>query len=111
MTLQGHWLVLSRVVWVTIAVLTMGVSLSSIPSEFERLQSPCTDMVSCSWFLRLTAENARELGEMGLSVTFFAAYFVALEVAFTVVPPAIGTTIFWRRSEDRMAFQIGRAHV
>jgi hypothetical protein len=107
--LQGHWLVLSRVVWVTIAVLTMGVSLSSIPSEFERLQSPCTDTVSCSWFLRLTAENARELGETGLSVTFFAAYFVALEVAFTVVPLAIGTTIFWRRSEDRMAFLLSLA--
>jgi hypothetical protein len=40
---------------------------------------------------------------MGLSVDFFAAYFVAIEVSFVAVSTAIGTAIFWRKSEDRMA--------
>ena len=104
--MQGRWLLLARVVWVTVAVLTMSVFVLSIPSEYARLRSPCTDTVSCSWLIRLTAENARELSNLDLSVDFFAAYFISLEAAFTVVPIAVGAIIFWRRPDDRMAFLV-----
>jgi hypothetical protein len=104
--MQGRWLLLARVVWVTVALLTVSVFVLSIPSEFARLRSPCTDTVSCSWLIRLTAENARELSNLGLSVDFFAAYFISLEAAFTVVPIAVGAIIFWRRPDDRMAFLV-----
>ena len=104
--MQGHWLLLARVVWVTVALLTVSVFVLSIPSEFARLRSPCTDTVSCSWLIRITAENARELSNLGLSVDFFAAYFISLEAAFTVVPIAVGAIIFWRRPDDRMAFLV-----
>jgi hypothetical protein len=104
-TLHGRWLLLARVVWVAAALLTVGVFAYIIPSEFARLQSPCTSTVSCNWILRLTAENARELEKLGFSADFFAAYFVSLEALFSVVVPiVIGTIIFWRRSDDRMAF-------
>jgi hypothetical protein len=104
--MQGRWLLIARVVWVTVALLTVGVFVLSIPSEYTRLRSPCTDTVSCSWLIRLTAENARELRDLGLSVDFFAAYFVSLEAAFTVVPIVVGAIIFWRRPDDRMAFLV-----
>ena len=55
---------------------------------------------------QLTVENARELRSLGLSVDFFAAYFISLEAAFTVVPIAVGAIIFWRRPDDRMAFLV-----
>jgi len=103
---QSRWLLLARVVWVTMALLTVGVFVLSIPSEFARLRSPCTDTVSCSWLIRLTAENARELRNLGLSVDFFASYFISLEAAFTMVPIAVGAIIFWRRPDDRMAFLV-----
>jgi hypothetical protein len=104
--MQGRWLLLARVLWVSVALLTVGVFVLSIPSEFARLRSPCTDTVSCSWLIRLTAENARELRSLGLSVDHFAAYFISLETAFTVVPIAVGAIIFWRRPDDRMAFLV-----
>ena len=104
--MQGRSLLLARVVWVTVALLTVSVFVLSIPSEFARLRSPCTDTVSCSWLIRLTAESARELSNLGLSVDFFAAYFISLEAAFTVVPIAVGAIIFWRRPDDRMAFLV-----
>jgi hypothetical protein len=105
--LRGRWLLLARLVWVAVALLTVGVFVFSIPSEFARLHTPCTNTVSCSWLVRLTAENVRELREVGLSVNFFAAYFVSIEAAFTLVAPiAIGAIIFWRRSDDRMAFLV-----
>jgi hypothetical protein len=105
-SLRERWLTLARFVWVAVALLTVGVFVSSIPSEFARLQSPCTDTVSCSWLLRLTPENARELRELGVSVNFFAAYLVSLEAAFTVAPIAVGAIIFWRRPDDRMTFLV-----
>jgi hypothetical protein len=106
-TLHGRWLLVARAVWVAVALLTWGVFVFVIPSEFARLHSPCTSKVSCNWLLRLTAEDARELGQLGFSVTFFAVYFVSLEALFTVVAPiAVGAIIFWRRSDNRMAFLV-----
>jgi hypothetical protein len=94
------------VAWVAVAALTAGVFISGIPGEFARLRTPCTDAISCVWFPRLTTENARELGELGLSVSFFATYFVVVEAAFMAVSFAIGAIIFWRRSDDRMALLV-----
>jgi hypothetical protein len=103
-SLRGGWLLLARMVWLAVALLSVGVLVHSIPSEFVRLRTACTDTVSCNWLVRLSAENAQQLRELGLSVNFFAAYFVTLEAAFTVVAPmVIGAVVFWRRSEDRMA--------
>ena len=104
--MQGRWLLFARLVWVVMALLTLGVFVFSIPSEFARLQSPCTDTVSCSWLVRLTPPNVQELRQLGLSVEFFAAYFISIEAAITLIPMAIGAIIFWRRPDDRMAFLV-----
>ena len=101
--LRGRWLLLARAAWVVVAVLYLGVFISGIPSEFARLHTPCTDTISCSFIPHLTAHKAHKLQELGLSVEFFAAYFVALEVIFTAVSASIGAAIFWRASRDRMA--------
>ena len=105
-SMQGRWLLLARAAWVTVALLTVAVFVLSIPSEFARLRSPCTDTVSCGWLIRLTPSHVRELAELGFSVDFFAAYLVTLEAAFTVVPIVVGAIIFWRRPDDRMAFLV-----
>jgi hypothetical protein len=105
-TLRGRWLLLARVAWVVVALLYVGVFISGIPSEFARLQTPCTDAVSCSLIPHLTVQKVQELKELGLSAEFFAVYFVAIEVAFTAVSAAIGALIFWRRPEDRMALLV-----
>ena len=105
-TLHGRWLVLARVAWVAVAVLTVGVFISVIPSEFARLRTPCTGALSCVWVPHLSVENARELEELGFSHNFFAVYFVAIEIAFMVVSFAVGATIFWRKSDDRMALLV-----
>jgi hypothetical protein len=101
--LHGRWLLLARAAWVSVAILTVGVFVSGLPSEFVRLRSPCADPVSCVWVPRLTVQSARELGELGLSVDFFASYWVAIEISFVLISSAIGAAIFWRKSDDRMA--------
>ena len=104
--LRGRRLFLARLAWVTVALLTVGVFISVIPSEFARLQTPCTGALSCVWVPRLSAENAQELRELELSHNFFAVYFVAIEIVFMVVSFAVGATIFWRKSDDRMALLV-----
>jgi hypothetical protein len=96
----------SRVLWVAVAALTVGVFVSGLPSEFARLQVPCDSATSCAWLPRLTGETAQQLGEVGLSAGFFAAYFIAIEVVFTAMSFALGSLIFWRRPEDRMALVV-----
>jgi hypothetical protein len=54
----------------------------------------------------LTAQKAQELKELNLSLNLFAAYFVAVEIVFAAVSVAVGALIFWRRSNDRMAFLV-----
>jgi hypothetical protein len=95
-----------RAAWVAVAMLTVGVFVAGMPGEFARLRTLCDDPTSCAWLPRLTAENARRLGELGLSTDLFAVYFVALEVAFTTLSFTIGAVILWRRPEDRMALLV-----
>ncbi len=105
-SLRGRWLNLGRVAWVAVAILTTVVFVFGLPSEFARLRVPCADVLSCAWVPRLSAHDARELGELGLSSDYFAAYFVAVEVAFMAMSCGIGATIFWRRSDERMALLV-----
>jgi hypothetical protein len=95
-----------RIVWAGVALLTAGVFVSGMPGEFARLQTPCNGEVACAWLPRLTAENARQLGELGLSIDFFAAYFIVIEVAITVMSFSLGAIILWRRPGDRVAFVV-----
>jgi hypothetical protein len=103
-SLSGRWLLVARVVWVVVALLYIGVFISGIPSEFARLHIPCAKAVSCTLVPHFTAQKAHQLKELGLSVDLFATYFVAVEIVFIVVAAAIGAAIFWRRSDDRLAF-------
>jgi hypothetical protein len=105
-TLRGRWLHIARVVWVVVALLYVGVFVFGIPSELARLNAPCTGPVSCNLVPHLTAPKAQALKELNLSVNLFAAYFVAVEIVFAAVWAAVGALIFWRRSNDRMAFLV-----
>src|ERR671912_688534 len=105
-TLRERWLHIARVVWVVVALLYVGVFVFGIPSELARLNTPCTGPVSCNLTPHLTAQKAQELKELNLSVNLFAAYFVAVEIVFAAVSVAVGALIFWRRSNDRMAFLV-----
>src|SRR5918993_1605520 len=105
-TLRGRWLHIARVVWVVVALLYVGVFVFGIPSELARLNTPCTGPVSCNLIPHLTAQKVQALKELNLSVNLFAAYFVAVEIVFAAVWAAVGALIFWRRSNDRMAFLV-----
>ena len=102
--LSGRWLVLARVVWVGIAVLSLGLVIASIPSYFAFLRVLCTGaLATCRNNGQITPDDLRAFQAFGLSLDFFATYQVAIVIVFAVVYASIATVIFWRGSNDRMA--------
>jgi signal transduction histidine kinase len=102
--LRGGFLLLTRVVWVGIALLSLGLYVASIPTSLASLYVLCTDAPAvCNTTGHLTPDYLRALQGLGLSLDVFAAYQIALLIVFVVVYTAIGALLFWRKSDDRMA--------
>src|SRR6266705_774581 len=102
--LQGRWLLLARVGWVTLVVLTLTIFFASLPVYIAQLQTPCAG-AACA-FEQLTLEQAEMLKGFGLSASDYAAYTVALTLALVVICLVVSTLIVWRRSDDRMALLV-----
>lgn len=100
--LHGRWLVLARVVWGMVALLILMILLVGVPLEFQSLQRICTG-AGCGG-PQFTAHQARELKALGLSLTFYAAYLLVFELVFFVVWFAVAALIFWRKSDERLAW-------
>jgi hypothetical protein len=102
--LQGRWLLLARVVWVILVILTLGTFFASLPMYVAQLQTPCAG--SACGFQQLTPEQAGALKGVGLSLGDYSAFTVVLTLASMVVCLVVSTVIVWRRSDDRMALLV-----
>lgn len=94
--LCGRQLLLARVGWLIVLVLTVGLLSASIPAHYEWLinfASPDLDPA----IVRANLEAA------GISIEFYAIYLLLISLASTMVWVAVGVIIFWRRSDDWIA--------
>jgi hypothetical protein len=101
----GRWIVLARLGWGALVVLTLANFFASLPVFLAQLHTPCAG-TACAYGFRLTPEQAGVLKGMGLSPDDFAAYYVAFTLAIMVVCLVVSTVIVWRRSDDRMALLV-----
>jgi hypothetical protein len=105
--LHGRWLLLARVAWLFVALLSLSLLAASIPRHFAELQTICyLSMDVCVENGLLTSAMVRGLQQLGLTVRFWAAYLVALNSLSIVVWCGVGTVIFARKSDNRMAMFI-----
>ena len=102
--LQGRWLLLGRVGWGALVVLTLAICFGSFPVYLALLQTPCAGTVCI--FQRLSLAQAETLTGMGLSVGAYGVIIVALTLASVVLCMVVSTVIIWRRSYDRMALLV-----
>jgi hypothetical protein len=105
-TLRGRRLIFARIVWVAVAITALIIVLFSVPSSLEHYRSVCTaasEICSQRAIEQPTPEGVRALQDVGLSVRSYALLNVVIDKVFELVWFAVGTLIFWRRSEDRMA--------
>ncbi len=102
--LHGRWLLLARGGWLALVVLTLTVFFASLPAYRAQLQTPCAG--STCGFQQLTPGQVGALTGMGLSLSVYVAFTVALALASVVVCLVISTLIVWRRSDHRMALLV-----
>ena len=100
--LQGRWLLIARVGWIVLTLLTLTLNVVMIPSYDAVLQAHCQPSPQC-FALQLTAFDRQLLHQFGLSLGFLAAYQVVVNAVSVLVCCALGALLFWRKSADRMA--------
>src|SRR5436190_14387241 len=81
--LQGRWLLLARVGWVALVVLTLAIFFASLPVYLALLQTPCAGP-ACG-YQQLTPEQAGALKGIGLFPDVYTAYAVTLTLALLMV--------------------------
>ncbi|HXX77638.1 MAG TPA: hypothetical protein VEI53_04045, partial [Ktedonobacteraceae bacterium] len=102
--LHGRWLLLARVSWAVLVVLTLAIFFASLPTYITLLQTPCVGP-TCG-YLQLSPEQAETLKGAGLFPGVFTAFTVALSCVLMIVCLVVSTVIIWRRPDDRIAFII-----
>jgi hypothetical protein len=102
--LRGRKLFFARVIWIAVAGIAMGLFVVGVPADYAHYSTVCPDSECGAW--RLEPEDVSTVQKLGFSVSFYAAYNVALDVVQTLGFWILGAFIFWRRSDDLMALFI-----
>jgi hypothetical protein len=98
--LRGRKLILARVGWVAVVSLLVALFLARLPVYYTALQTVCTGAMCGA---QPTPDSAQVLQKLGLSVSAYAAFTLALTIALAFLCFTLGAVIFWRRSDDWMA--------
>jgi signal transduction histidine kinase len=91
-TWRGFWLTLARVTWIALAFLIAWMTIAAISAHLQELIYE-SDNLSFGFTLR----------RIGLSVDFYIAYNLALEIVRALGFISVAVIIFWRKSNDWMA--------
>jgi hypothetical protein len=102
--LSGGWLLAARVGWLLTALLIVGLNVYSAPVAYQQAQVICTGS-ECAYssVSQVTSDQARQLAAAGLSLQFYAAYIITLDLLGMLLCYAIAAAVFWLRSDDHMA--------
>jgi hypothetical protein len=102
----GRWLLLARVGWLTLVVLTLAIFFASLPVYIAQLQTPCAGAGCPFSSQQFTPEQVGALKGMGLSINAYTVYAVALTLASVLMCLVVSALIVWRSSNDRMALLV-----
>src|SRR5215207_2814897 len=104
--LRGRSLILARATWMVVAVLAVGFFAAGIPFEFAMFRTVCQPACTTG---QLSPAGLQALRDLGLSLDFYAAYAVVLDVVLAAVYGTVAAVIFWRKPADRMALFVSFA--
>src|SRR5437016_13607091 len=97
--IAGRWLFVTRLSFVVVSIFTLLLYVIGTPVYFAYLHTLCTDCLDD----RLTPDKLQALHTLGISISTYAVYMVALNLLFALVFFAVAALIFWRKSDDWMA--------
>lgn len=103
MRLQGGVLLLARGSWFAGAIVVLVIFFASTPAYYSALHTVSATGLGLDGD-QLTPDGLRHLLALGLSIDFYAAYMVVSKAIFVAAWFVVAGIIFWRKSDDRMAF-------
>jgi len=102
--LHGYWLVLARVVCLTLCVLSVGLFVVGILSYIANHYMFCTGTAAaCHTYRQNIPVVVRPIQEPGLSINFIALYPIVLDSILSLAYWLVAAFLFWRKSDDRVA--------
>src|SRR5215471_8938213 len=81
--LHGRWLLLARIVWLALVILTLSVYLASLSEKFAQQQTICFGTACAFW--QLTPATVQALHSLSFSVSGYATFDMLLTVASTLL--------------------------
>jgi signal transduction histidine kinase len=95
-----RWLAMARGGWIVLALLLLASFIVSIPAYYRILQNTCNLSTTQCLFWQPTPGNIIALQRLHLPVAAYAAYFVSLDAAASLLFWIVGILIFWRKSDE-----------
>jgi hypothetical protein len=89
--LTGAKLIIARVTWLALVIVSLVLIFVAIPARYSQLISLSGSALPESWTQELFRSS---LDEAGISVDYFATYVISLEVMVALVASAIALIIF-----------------
>lgn len=93
-----------RAIWWLVALLAFGFIAVGVPDRYAQLSTVSPGATTLVGQLR--PDQAHAFEQAGISVTFYAIYFTALDTLITLLFASTGLVIVWFRPEDRAALLI-----
>jgi hypothetical protein len=98
--IAGRWLFFARLLLVVVSIFYLVLYVIGTPVYFAYLHTLCTGCLDD----RLTPDKLQALQALNISITTYAVYWVAINLLFALVYFAVAALIFWRKSDDWMAW-------
>lgn len=90
------WMLVTRLGWATLVILTLALFGVAIPARFTQLLS--ITPVGDNALVLLSPEEAAQLQQHGISLSLYALYFIVLEAGFAAIYVLMGAMFFWRKA-------------
>jgi hypothetical protein len=101
--LPDRWLSAARVALLLLTAAVVGLYIASVPLKLAELRQVCVSLDPDQCGLQLNLAQATQLLASGLSLEFYAAYYVWTRLALALVSWGIALAILLRRSGKGMA--------
>jgi hypothetical protein len=101
--LSGAFLIVARVVWIVLVVLSLGLFVIGLLAYNQLLQRACDDPVCGGIAGALNTQGLQALTSSGFSLTRYAAVVTIFYALIAAIWCVVGFLIVWRRSNDWLA--------
>jgi hypothetical protein len=103
-TLSPRIILILRFAWLVLFVILVAVFIAGVPLRFEELSKICP--AEPCIILSLQAEGAQALTDLGLSMSFYGAYHVGIEITIGGFVSLLAILFFWKRFDDPMGILV-----